>query len=75
MKKIACILAVCCAFACNNRFEENEDLVKSNQMVAPEDTSISSYPPGNTPVPPNVQPYSDSTNRDTAAIDSTKRQK
>ncbi|KYP16016.1 MAG: hypothetical protein A1D16_07090 [Flavihumibacter sp. CACIAM 22H1] len=72
MKQITFVLIICGAVACNNRFE-NEGIVKSDQVVKPEDTSITSYPPGNIAVPPNVQPYTDSTKADTAALDSTKR--
>jgi hypothetical protein len=66
MKQIFIVLLAGFLFACgDNQSDHSDDL-----MVAPEDTTITSYPPGNTPVPPNVQPYGDAPDADTTVADS-----
>lgn len=57
MKQICIVLMAGFLFACGNNQAEHSDDLKVN----PEDTSFTSYPPGNTPVPPTVETAADST--------------
>jgi hypothetical protein len=57
MKQIFILLGTAFLFACGENEKEHTDDVKVN----PEDTSFTSYPPGNTPVPPSVETAADST--------------
>lgn len=57
MKQLFILLLTGFLFSCGNNQAEHSDEVTVN----PEDTSFTSYPPGNTPMPPSVETAADST--------------
>ena len=66
MKQLLILLLAGFLFSCGSNEREHSNDVKVN----PEDTSFTSYPPGNTPVPPTVETAADSTR---SAADSLNR--
>ena len=56
MKQVILFLGLSLLIACGDN-EGNHD---THDQVAPEDTSLTRYPPGNTPVPESVETSTDS---------------